>query len=343
MGNGFDNGMTGHFWRLGSQTGASADQNSTGQNLFLGTWDWSDALQQFGSLSSLDAAYTHQYGTDLYRSEDGVHFTAVTQSGFGDPNNEGTRTLESTPIGLILGTAREKYGTEVFLRSHASTNTLAAPRRLRAESGATSGQTVNLAWDPPPNAVMFNVYRATVPATGIPAATITLPGTNGLPKKFSLSDIRSGKASYLCKGAESASALCTPVQAIQATTTTVPGSFPLQYGLIAQTPSTTFSETAPSTMQSLYYVRAVDANGHLSDISNVVGGPSASSPIAEIACDIDGDGFVDGNDVGLISESIGTPVFGSSDPRDANHDGSITAADVAFCSTKCNNAGCALQ
>jgi len=344
MGNGFDNGMTGHFWRMGSQTAASADQNSTGQNLFLGTWDWSDAIQQFGFAISVDSLYTHQYGTDVYRSEDGVHFTPVTQSGFGDPNNEGTRTLETTPYGLILGTAREKYGAEVLIRTKASTNPLAAPRRLRADSSVTAGQTVNLAWDPPPNAVMFNVYRATVPAGGLTLnSTITLPGADGRAAKFSIEDIRSGKANYLCKGPESASSLCTPVKAIAATSTTIPGSFPLEYALITQTTATTYSETAPTIMQSLYYVRAVDAKGNLSDVSNVVGGPSASAPIPVVACDIDGDGFVDMNDIELINEAVGTPAFGASDPRDANQDGSITAADATFCTAKCNNTGCALQ
>jgi hypothetical protein len=344
MGNGFDNGFTGHFWRLGSITGASADQNSTGQNLFLGTWDWSDAIQQFGILSSLDAAYTHQYGTDVYRTEDGVHFTPVTQTGFGDPNNEGTRTLESTPMGLILGTAREKYGAEVFLRTQASTTPLAAPRRLRADSGQTSGQTVNLYWDPPPNAVMFNVYRATVPATGLSvSATLALPGTKGEIARMSIEDIRSGKASYLCKGADAASSLCTAVHALSSTSTSIPGSFPLQYGLVGQTTTPTYSETAPSTMQSLYYVRAVDSKGNLSDVSNVVGGPSASAPIPAVTCDIDGDGFVDGNDITLIEASIGTPAYGSSDPRAPTGDATISAADATFCVAKCNNASCALQ
>src|ERR1700733_4738072 len=305
MGNGFDNGFTEHFWRMGSQTGASADQNSTGQNLFLGTWDWSNSLQQFGILTSIDASYTHQYGTDVYRSEDGVHFTAVTQSGFGDPNSGGTRSIETTPYGLMIGTAQEKYGADVLIRTQASTNPLAAPRRLRADSSVTSGQTVNLNWDPSPNAVMFNVYRATVPAGGVTiGGPIVLPGTDGKATSFSISDIRSGKASYLCKGPDSASALCAPIRAIAATSTTIPGSFPLEYALIAQTLSPTYSETAPSTMQSTYYVRAVDASGNLSDVSNVVGGPSASAPITAVACDIDGDGFVDLNDVALINEAV---------------------------------------
>ena len=296
MGNGFDNGFTEHFWRLASITGPSADQNSSGQNLFLGTFDWSVSGQEFGFAGSIDAQYTYQYGTDVYRSEDGVHFSPVTQNGFGDPNAAGTRTLEATPYGLVLGTARQKYGADVFIRTRASSNPLAAPRRLRAESIQTAGLTANLSWDPSPNAVMFNVYRATVPANGITLGT-----------------------------------------------SSIPGSYPLEYQLIAQTTGSTFSETAPSTVHSLYYVRAVDANGNLSDVSNIVGAPSYSAPIPDTLCDIDGDGFVDMNDIALINESIGTPVFGVNDPRDANHDGAIDATDASFCTAKCNNTGCALQ
>jgi hypothetical protein len=343
MGNGFDNGFTEHFWRLGSITGPSADQNSSGQNLFLGTFDWSISIQEFGFLTGIDALYNYQYGSDVYRSEDGVHFTPVTQSGFGDPNQAGTRTIEATPYGLVLGSARQRYGADVMFRTGASTNPLAAPRRLRADSGQTAGETVNLAWDPPPNAVMFNIYRATIPSTGISLSSLSLPSPNGDLRSFSIDEIRSGKADYLCKGHSSASALCAPVEALAATSLSIPGSFPLEYQLIAQTTGSTYSETAPSTVQSLYYVRAVDANGHLSDVSNVVGAPSYSAAIPAVQCDIDGDGFVDENDIELITEAAGTPVFGPNDPRDANQDGVINLLDARVCAAKCNNTGCALQ
>src|ERR1039458_8738638 len=39
----------------------------------------------------------------------------------------------------------------------------------------------------------------------------------------------------------------------------------------------TFTETAPSTLQLLYFVRAGDANGNLSAPSNLVGGPSLAA------------------------------------------------------------------
>jgi hypothetical protein len=52
---------------------------------------------------------------------------------------------------------------------------------------------------------------------------------------------------------------------------------------------------------------------------------------------------VDSNDIDLITESIGSPVFGSTDPRDANGDGLISAADVTACTAQCTQTGCALQ
>ena len=99
----------------------------------------------------------------------------------------------------------------------------------------------------------------------------------------------------------------------------------------------------PTALPSLYYVRAVDANGNLSDPSNIAAGPSKSAPIAPLACDINGDGYVDSNDIALITESIGTPVFGATDPRDANGDGQINAQDVTVCTVQCTQSGCALQ
>lgn len=294
IGAGLGNWMNGHFWRLTASTGGpEPDQTTTGQNMFLGTWDWGVAIQQYVTLTSLDNFYTHQFGTDVYRSEDGINWSAITQAGFGDPNNSGTRSLESTPVGVFLGTARQRFGAEILVRTTASSNPLPAPRRLRAQSVMTAGQTVNLAWDPSPGAARFNIYRALV-------NPVSSPGTN-------------------------------------------PASFPYPYNLVAQTAGSTFTQPAPSSLPSLYYVRAVDVNGNLSDPSNIVAAPSKSAPIAPLACDINGDGYVDSNDVALITESFGTPVYGATDPRDANGDHQISTLDATFCTSKCNQTGCALQ
>jgi hypothetical protein len=294
IGAGFGNWMNGHFWRITSITGMQEpDQTTTGQNMFLGTWDWSVGIQQYQTLISLDTLYTHQYGTDVYRTEDGNRWSVVTQAGFGDPNNSGTRSLEASPVGVFLGTARQRFGAEVLVRTGASTNPVLSPRRLRAQSGMTSGQTVNLSWDPPPGILRFNVYRAVV----IPAAG----------------------------------------------STSNPASFPYPYNLVAQTTKPSYTEKPPTTLPSLYYVRSLDVNGNLSDPSNIVAGPSKSAPIATLACDVNGDGYVDSNDIALITESFGTPVYGSSDPRDANGDGQISSLDTIKCTSLCNQTGCLLQ
>ena len=316
IGAGFGNWMNGHFWRMTSSSGIpDPDQNTSGQTLYLGTWDWGVAIQQYQTLQSLDNFFTHQYGTDVYKSEDGTHWSMVTQAGFGDPNNSGTRTLEATPMGVVLGTARQRFGAEIFVRTSASSNPLAAPRRLRAQSATTAGQTVNLAWDPSPGATKFNVYRAYVNPTTKSAA---------------------GLATVAIRAPEGATTTA-------ASTTPNPASFPYPYNLIAQTAGTTYTEPAPSTLPSLYYVRAVDAIGNLSDPSNIVAAPSKAAPVPVLACDITGDGYVDSNDIALITEAIGTPVYGPNDPRDADLDGQISTLDVQMCTANCTQSGCLLQ
>ena len=43
-------------------------------------------------------------GFDLWRTQDGIHWTCITRTGFGNPCNNGVRTLKSTPVGLFVGT-----------------------------------------------------------------------------------------------------------------------------------------------------------------------------------------------------------------------------------------------
>jgi len=53
-------------------------------------------------------------GFDLYATQDGHDFFAVTRNGFGDIFDMGARTLEATPYGLFLGTANAYYGTRIW-------------------------------------------------------------------------------------------------------------------------------------------------------------------------------------------------------------------------------------
>lgn len=54
------------------------------------------------------------FGFDLYVTEDGVHFTKITDNGFGDPYNHGCRAFGVTDEGLFVGTANPFYGTQVW-------------------------------------------------------------------------------------------------------------------------------------------------------------------------------------------------------------------------------------
>lgn len=61
-----------------------------------------------------------------------------------------------------------------------------------------------------------------------------------------------------------------------------PDSFPLPYAFIAVTTTTSFEQPAPTVMQSIYFVRAENAQGQLSPPSNIVGAPSKAAPAASL-------------------------------------------------------------
>ena len=100
----FNNGFTGHFWRLG--VGGYG-----GGSIYMGTWDWSadDYIEP-----AFAPLWSQEFGTDLWRSPDGVNWTFMSKIGLGDGFNTGSRSFSSTPFGLYLGTAREVGGTQVF-------------------------------------------------------------------------------------------------------------------------------------------------------------------------------------------------------------------------------------
>lgn len=57
--------------------------------------------------------------------------------------------------------------------------------------------------------------------------------------------------------------------------------------------------------------------------------------------DLDGDRQVDQADVNIVQTAIGSPATTPNDARDLNHDGMITAADVATLRTLCTRPNCA--
>ena len=55
-------------------------------------------------------------GFDLFRSSDGIRWTAVTTNGFHNPYNYGARTMAASPLGLFIGTANP-FGPEIAVRT----------------------------------------------------------------------------------------------------------------------------------------------------------------------------------------------------------------------------------
>ena len=54
-------------------------------------------------------------GFDLYVSEDGINFEAITINGFNDPYNHGLRTFSVLDDGLMIGTANPFYACQVWM------------------------------------------------------------------------------------------------------------------------------------------------------------------------------------------------------------------------------------
>jgi Dockerin type I domain len=77
----------------------------------MGTWDWSSDNAAQPNFAPL---WNQEFGTDLWRTNDGSHWQFVSKTGLGDGNNTGSRSFATTPFGLYMGTARSIGGTQVF-------------------------------------------------------------------------------------------------------------------------------------------------------------------------------------------------------------------------------------
>ena len=330
IGQWFGNYFNGHFWRMASFDG----------HLYMGTWDWS---QSFRTIELLDSLFRPQYGTDVYRTKDGVHWSFVTKSGFGNPFNYGTRSFQSTPIGLFLGTAKPEGGGEIYLnqsnldfdddedidqndvdviisafgdpsngpddprdvnrdgeidmddadklaiwcdKANCGIVTpevnIQTPQNLRSGSVYVVGRNVVLNWDPVPGAVGYRVFRSEMRAVLdlLPPNGIEIPFTNFGITAVVPDDFVSGQFDSLCsQTGNQQTLLCLLNRFIQSLDET--GVFlglPLRYFPVASTATSFYSEPAPTSLQSTYFVMAVDAQGRMSNPSNLVGAPSFADP-----------------------------------------------------------------
>ncbi len=264
--NGFANRFNGHFWRMASHDG----------NLYLGTWDWSTMFLWATDIAEIpDKLFAGAYGFNLFRTDDGVHWTSLSQSGMNDPNNTGVRSLESTPSGLFMGTARQRYGMQVFRSDGPSDpGPLPPPGYLRAKSKLLAGNTAMLSWEPTPGAVRYRVYRATGPLLEDLAPLQTATQSDDTEESDGI-DIDELIAA--CKESSSDIIECSLIEDFLASPTpqAKKGAGYLRgFELVGITYTNSYSEPAPSQLQSVYYVQAEGAYGGLSRPSNVVGAPS---------------------------------------------------------------------
>lgn len=146
---GFDNFFNLHVWRM------SVHATGTGGPwLYIGT---NDTSTKWRNLKGLGTVLKPTMGFDIYATNDGWHYTAVTLDGLDDIHNTGLRNFASTPYGLFMGTANHYHGTEVFNGVNGG-NEVGTPRRLEVEGAA---KTAGLTWEGSPTATKFHVFRQT--------------------------------------------------------------------------------------------------------------------------------------------------------------------------------------
>ncbi|HKQ98114.1 MAG TPA: hypothetical protein VJV75_09590, partial [Candidatus Polarisedimenticolia bacterium] len=120
LGPGFGNPFTGYLWCMQEHDGV----------LYVGTYDSSVFLSYvdlervpprkrwiLGALGP-DNIVRQEGGFDLWASADGVSWTRVTRTGFGNPYNYGVRTMATTPWGLFVGAANP-FGPDVAVQTPA--------------------------------------------------------------------------------------------------------------------------------------------------------------------------------------------------------------------------------
>jgi pimeloyl-ACP methyl ester carboxylesterase len=164
---------------------------------------------------------------------------------------------------------------------------------LSAQTEQQAGLNAVLTWPNQPNAVRYHVYRYTT----YPNLTVLQQGGTGIQVSQALTinipqDLANGTLSAACPyPGDSGLGLMwycmlqdayNASQAQPATTGLTYVGFPgplLEIAQVAQSGNPGYTEAMPTTVQSLYFVRYEDANGNLSQPSNVVGAPSFNQQV----------------------------------------------------------------
>jgi hypothetical protein len=236
------------------------------QGLYMGTWDWSSDnvinCGQSAASCTFGQYWNQEYGTDVWRSPDGVHWTSVSKVGLGDGRNTGSRSFAATPYGLFMGTARSVGGTQVFNLDNGSnpTGPLTPPVVHSAAAGTIPTGTVSITWNAVSGATDYLVYRI----TSSPSET-TPPPAAAHPLALAA-----------CSEPDAPS-ICSMSPQLQGKAATALFGYPSAPQYRGRVTSTAFNEASANALQSLYYVVAEDSLGNVSYPSNVVGGPSLAA------------------------------------------------------------------
>lgn len=170
MSSGFDNPLNIHLWRI-------ADYNGV---LYVGSMDQSSNHR---TLPVTGPVLEPILGFDLYASPDGINFSMITRTGFGDKFNTGVRTLVPTAHGLFLGVNNYFYGTTVWrtmsdsrlvgipsgrashlvylplLMSQGASAEQPHQSPIRVQGEAKDGKVI-LSWDASSETTQFHVFRS---------------------------------------------------------------------------------------------------------------------------------------------------------------------------------------
>ena len=256
---GFAFTLNDHIWRMQEHDGY----------LYVGTYDKSTSQRLCQDKREI---LQDQMGLDLYRTSDGIHFSAVNTTGFGDIFDYGVRTLQSTPYGLFVGTSDLYTGFNVFRGFDTPTpvgeGQLEPPGRFEAISVQNGFAT--LLWDTSPEATEYTIYRSEYVKI-----RISIPG--GFLEGSCINQETIDRVSSAIESASDADKYAVPaVEIVLEGWQLRNGDVPLPATSIGTTTENFFLDTAVARRTKYaYYVVASDDSGRVSGKSNLLSIPLA--------------------------------------------------------------------
>lgn len=153
---GFGQSVNDHAWKMLSHNGS----------LYIGTYNVSTWFRDHPDHGD---SLQHILGADLYRTEDGRHFSAITTDGFTDPLDPfggkfdyGFRTMVETPYGMFMGSANDFYGLAIFRAKHKDTVKPEPPGHFQIETLTNNLPLLSWQASESPLIAKYQVWRAEV-------------------------------------------------------------------------------------------------------------------------------------------------------------------------------------